>query len=86
MTQRELDIMFKSNYEKRLDEYEDMAEMAMMNRQAYHAKKLSKKQIFKRPVDLSKGEDKALSIKEQSDKDLEWLSNIKEFSGFDLGN
>lgn len=70
-----------ANVEKKYDEYEDKANEAMMFRHAQNAKRVKKSDLFKRPIDESKAEDKAEKMQEESEKASEWLSQFSLFDG-----
>lgn len=67
------------------DEYERMAIMAMMNRQAYHAKKLKQNDLFKRPTYEAMAKQKADRQADKKEKITEWMSRIKQFQNADIG-
>jgi len=73
--------MMRAQVERRYDEYEHMASMAMMTRQAYHAKKLKQTDLFKRPLDEDIAKDKAEEARNRSEYTMKWLSQFKEFRG-----
>ncbi len=63
--------------ERRFDEYELMATQAMWNRAAYHAKRLKKSNLFKRPkageqVDPKTIEERRKEVDEMND----WLATL----------
>lgn len=68
------------NSERVYDDYERMVSMAIMNRQAYHAKKLKPSDLFKRPTDEVKANKKAETRQVKTDAQIEWLSQFAEFS------
>lgn len=59
------------------DEYEKLANFAMMNRAAYHAKKLKPSKLFKRPQDASAVKNK----RERTEEAMKWLAQFEEFRG-----
>lgn len=81
MTPRELSIMLAAQRERQYDEMELMAIRAMMNRQAYHAKRLKQTDLFRRPVDEETAKSRADEIQERTEKRMEWLSQFEEFRG-----
>src|SRR5690625_7031586 len=80
LTPREFTIMMAANVERTYDEYEKMAVQALMNRQGYHAKKLKKSQLFKRPSDIDTGKT-ADDVKERQRAIIERLERFEEFKG-----
>lgn len=72
--------MMAANVERTYDEYEKMAVQALMNRQGYHAKKLKKSQLFKRPSDIDTGKT-ADDVKERQRAIIERLERFEEFKG-----
>lgn len=81
LTPRELAIEMYAHTESVYDEYERMAQEAMMARAAYHAKKLKPADLFKRPVDEDLAENKVKEMRERSDETMRWLSQFEEFRG-----
>lgn len=72
--------MMAANVERTYDDYEKMAVQALMNRQGYHAKKLKKSQLFKRPSDIDTGKT-ADDVKERQKAIIERLERFEEFKG-----
>lgn len=82
MTPREFSILMKAQVERKYDDYEEMATMAIFTRQAYHREgRLGASDIFKRPVDGDTAKKTADEIKEKSDYTMRWLSQFEQFSG-----
>jgi len=67
--------------ERQYDELEKMAESAMMNRQAYHAKRLKASHLFKRPVDDETAKKRLDGVEERMKNRMERLSKFKKFQG-----
>lgn len=72
--------MMAANVERTYDDYEKMAVQALMNRQGYHAKKLKKSQLFKRPSDVDTNKT-AEDVKERQRAIIERLERFEEFKG-----
>lgn len=72
--------MMAANVERTYDDYEKMAVQALMNRQGYHAKKLKKSQLFKRPSDIDTNKT-AEDVKERQRAIIERLERFEEFKG-----
>ncbi|MCG7345306.1 hypothetical protein MHZ92_14295 [Sporosarcina sp. ACRSL] len=75
-TPREFTIMIRAQAGRNEDEYERMAHAAMMNRQAYHAKKLKFSDLFKRPSDKVADKTKLKTLKEKTREANEWLAGL----------
>lgn len=73
--------MMAAQVEKRYDDYEQMASMALMVRQAYHAKNLKHSQLFKRPVDDETAKSKLNNAENRMQERMERLSKYEEFAG-----
>lgn len=58
------------------DEYERMAHAAMMQRQAYHAKKLKLSDLFKRSADKAADKSRLKTLKEKTREANEWLAGL----------
>lgn len=72
----------RAQSERRFDEIEDQARMAIFTRQAYHKDgKLGADDLFKRPVDGKTAKNKADEIKDKAEYTMRWLSQFEEFSG-----
>lgn len=84
-TPREFSIMMSANVERVYDEYELRAVEAMMTRSAYHAKKLKQSDLFKRPTDEEEAKKKAEESHDKKKVVMDWMSNIAEFQGADIG-
>lgn len=70
----------RANVERIYDEYERMAVEAMMIRSAYHAKKLRRNDLFKRPRPEDK--EKTLDgVKERQRAIMDRLSKFEQFEG-----
>ena len=81
-TPREFSILMRAQVERRYDEIEDMARMAIFTRQAYHKDgKLGADDLFKRPVDGKTAQEKADEIRDKTEYTMQWLSQFEEFSG-----
>jgi len=79
MTPKEFAILMSANVERIYDEYERMTMFAMMNRQAYHAKKLKPSDMFKRPNDDKNTNRTAEDVKERQNNIMKKLSKYKQF-------
>ena len=77
MTPRELSILMQAETERRYDEYETMANQAMMIRAAYHAKRLKQRDLFKRPATEAEKE----GARERMQERINRLSKYEEFAG-----
>lgn len=63
--------------ERRFDEYELMATQAMWNRAAYHAKRLKKSNLFKRPKDGEQVDPKTIEERRREvDEMNDWLATL----------
>lgn len=62
-----------------------MADAAMMTRQAYHAKRLKPSDLFKRPVDVAKAQEKSEELIDKAENATEWLSQFTNFNGIGVG-
>lgn len=58
------------------DDYERMAHAALMQRQAYHAKKLKLSDLYKRPSDKVADKSRLQSLKEKTREANEWLAGL----------
>lgn len=85
-TPREFSILMRANVEKTYDRYEDMAVMAQMNRQGYHARKLSYKDLFKRPTDEDIAKKRSEKLEDKQERIKQWMSRIKQFQDADIGD
>lgn len=63
--------------ERRYDDYERMADAAMMNEIAHRAKKPKRADLFKRPVDETEAEKKAKVMMEQAEHASDWLAQFE---------
>jgi len=80
-TPREFSILMSAQIERTYDEYERFAAQAMMNRQAYHAKKLKQSQLFKRPAG-EVGTDKTVEdVRDRQESIMNRLEQFEEFRG-----
>lgn len=77
ITHRELAILMKAETESAFDNYEDMSMAALMNRQAYHAKKLKATDLFKRPVDDVEAKNRQKDKIQQQRHAEEWLAQFE---------
>jgi hypothetical protein len=77
LTPREFNILLMAQRERQLDEYERMADKAMMHEIAHRAKRPKRSDLFKRPssdeIELQKLEEMA----EQAKHATEWLSQFQ---------
>lgn len=73
----------RAQVERKYDDMERMASMAMMIRQAYHAKKLKQSDLYQRPTDEDTARDRAEGARAKSDYTMRWLSQFEEFGGND---
>src|SRR5690625_7074075 len=80
LTPREFTIIMAANVDRTYNNYEKMAVQALMKRQGYHAKKLKKSQLFKRPSDIDTGKT-ADDVKERQRAIIERLERFEEFKG-----
>ena len=81
MTPREFSILMRAQIERKYDEHEQMAGLAMMFRYANHAKKAKQSDLFKRPDGEEKARKTSEEIKAESEYTMKWLSQFEEFSG-----
>lgn len=58
------------------DDYESMAHAALMNRQAYHAKKLKLSDLYKRTERKDGDKTRLESLKEKTRVANEWLAGL----------
>ncbi len=73
--------MVKADDERRYDEMERMARQALMNRQAYHAKRLKESDLFRRPTEFQKAVRTVEDLEREEKETMEWLSQFEEFQG-----
>lgn len=73
--------MMRANVERKYDQYEDLSMFAMMQRKATNAKRIKQSDLFKRPVDEGKEEEKVINMKEKVNHANEWLGQFEQFSG-----
>ena len=85
LTPREFTIEMRAQGERRSDEYERMADAALMARQAYHAKRLKRSDLFKRPVDVGEAEAKSEELVDKAEHATEWMSQFTNFNGVGVG-
>lgn len=77
MTPREFAILMRAETERRYDEFEKLATVAMWNHAAYRAKRLKKSDLFKRPKDDEQKERKSIQeMRQEVDEMNEWLSKL----------
>jgi len=62
--------------ERQADEYERMANEAMMMRQAYHAKRLKASDLFKRRSESETKTADLADMKEKTARTNEWLAQL----------
>jgi hypothetical protein len=63
--------------ERRFDEYELLATQAMWNRAAYHARRLKKSNLFKRPKDGEQIDPKTIEERRKEvDEMNDWLATL----------
>lgn len=67
-----MDVQVQKNY----DHQEQMAYEALMMRAAYHAKKLKKEDLFKRPSDDKVTEQTMEQAKKQMRRQQQWLAQF----------
>lgn len=67
-------MLIESQTERHYDDIQKMAVQAMMNRKAYHAKKLKMDDLFKRPKDVVKAEKEIEHAKDMIKHTNEWLN------------
>lgn len=77
ITHRELFILLRSATEAVYDEYEHLAFGALMNRQAYHAKKLKFSDLFTRPLDVVEAKNRQKELINQQEQAELFLSRYK---------
>lgn len=77
--------MMAASVEKKYDDFEIMAQNAMMSRAAYHAKKLNSGDLFTRPVDAEVKKKKVEKAKSEVKDINKLLSSFEEFKDADLG-
>ena len=81
-TPREFSMLMHAQVERKYDDLEDMALMAIFTRQAYHKDgKLGADDLFKRPVDGITAKKTADEIKDKTEYTMRWLSQFEQFSG-----
>lgn len=66
----------RSQQERQYDEYEHMALLAMMMRQAYHAEKLKPSDLFKRDSTSKNGKRDATDKKTDMRRQQDWLDGL----------
>lgn len=76
LTPREFSLLLSAQKERQLDEYERMADMAMMIEIAQRSKKPKRSDLFKRPVDEDKAAQELEKMAEQAQHASEWLSQF----------
>lgn len=81
LSPRELSILLEAQQERHYDEMERMAIQAMMNRHAYHAKRLKQTQLFKRPTEFKESIRTIEDLEREEKETMEWLSQFEEFKG-----
>ena len=68
--------MLDAQVERQYDEYERMAQEAMMMRGAYHAKKLKATDLFKRPKGSVKVREGLTDMKKETERLNDWLATL----------
>lgn len=66
--------------ERLYDQYEQSARQAMMQRAAYHAKKLKETDLFKRPTDADTVKVKTQESRAKAEDAMAWIAQFEEFS------
>lgn len=80
MTPRQLVILMRAQQERKFDDYEREAFVAMMHENASRIKRPKVSDLFKRPVDVELAEKKTKELVDKSRHASEWMSQFTLFS------
>lgn len=74
----------RAENERRWDDYDVLATFVMWNRAAYHAKRLKKSQLFKRPKnvgEMQKRQESLEEMRQETNKLNAWLARLRKRKG-----
>jgi len=76
LTHRELAILMKAQVERIYDDYDRMADSAMMRERAHRDKRPRRNDLFKRPVDEVAAQRKAEEMAERAAQQAQFLAQF----------